>query len=145
MEPANKIEQAIMPFKVQQLAEVIMQKKRIGLTDALHYLYGTNLYRQLDSDEAKWWYMSGAALYEIIESEKKEQKRLLRNRKLSLFLIFCIENYKNYTHRPTEEVLTLFSTRRVLRFLRENYDVLHTQGKEYIMEEIKGFLEHGGK
>ncbi|MDR1585459.1 MAG: DUF3791 domain-containing protein [Prevotellaceae bacterium] len=142
MEHASTIEQAIMPFKVQQLAEVIMQKKSIGLTDALHYLYATNLYRQLASDEAKWWYMSGPALYEIIESEKKEQKRLLKNRKLSLFLIFCIENYKDYIHQSTEEVLTLFSTRRVLLFLQENYDVLHTQGKEYIMEEIKGFLEN---
>jgi hypothetical protein len=39
METTGKIEEAVMPFKIQQLAEIIAEKKKVGFTDALHYLY----------------------------------------------------------------------------------------------------------
>jgi hypothetical protein len=135
------IEEAIMPFKIQQMAEIIMQKKCIGFTDALHYLYSTDIYQLLLSEETKLWYLSGLSLYEMIENEKRAQrKNILKNRKLTLFFSFCVENYKNHIHRPAEEVLSLFSTYGVFDFLEEGYEMLHTQGKEYIMEEIDEFL-----
>lgn len=133
------MEDAIMPFKVQQLVEIIMQKKSIGFTDALHYLYTTDFYQQLLSDETKWWYDSGLSLYERIENEKQES--FLPDRKQMLFGVFCVENYKNHLRQSAEEIVRLFSIYKVFDFLQEGYDVLHTQGKEYIMEEIDGFLK----
>jgi hypothetical protein len=142
MENTGKIEEAIMPFKIQQLVEIIMQKKSIGFTDALHYLYSTEFYQQLLSEETKWWYESGLNLYEIIENEKRTSRKvLLKNRKLTLFFVFCVENYKNHTCQSAEEVLSLFSAYKVFDFLQDGYDVLHTQGKDYIMEEIDEFLK----
>ena len=47
------IENAILPFKLQQFVAFIMEKKRFSLKDALCYLYGTELYNKLmnaDSD-----------------------------------------------------------------------------------------------
>jgi len=41
------IETAIMPFKLQQLVEVIMEKKQFGVEDAFHYLYTSNCYQLL--------------------------------------------------------------------------------------------------
>ncbi len=141
MEHATKIEEAILPFKVQQLVEIIMQKKSMDFTDALHYLYSTELYNLLQSEEAKLWYLSGVALYEMIEAEKQTSQKGLDNRKITLFLIFCLEKYKEKAHKTAEETLALFSTHKVFDFLQQNFEVLHTQGPAYIVDTITNFLK----
>jgi hypothetical protein len=141
MEVTGKIEEAVMPFKIQQLAEIIMEKKKVGFTDALHYLYSSDFYPELLSEDTKWWYSSGDALYDIIEEEKSTQQSLLKQRKTTLFFIFCIEGYKNFSGQAAETVLTAFTTEHVFDFLTEHFDVLHTQDKAYIMEAIDDFLK----
>lgn len=143
MEHPAHIEEAILPFKIQQLVEIIMQQKSLGFTDALYYLYATECYKLLQSEDTKLWYMSGIALYEMIEKEKQKnaKKFLPGNRKLTLFLIFCLESYKECTRKNANEVLVLFSTYNVFHFLQENFEMLHTQGKEYIVNEIEEFLK----
>jgi hypothetical protein len=145
METAGKIEEAVMPFKIQQLAEIIMEKKRVGFTDALHYLYSSDFYPELLSEDTKWWYASGEALYDVIEEEKAAQQSLLGKRKMTLFFIFCIEGYKRFSGRAAEAVLTTFTTEKVFDFLSSSYDVLHTQDKAYIMEAIDDFLKNRHK
>ncbi|MDR0726139.1 MAG: DUF3791 domain-containing protein [Prevotellaceae bacterium] len=142
METKGKIEEAIMPFKVQQLVEIIMETKNIGFTDALHYLYSSDFYPELLSEDTKWWYSSGYELCDIIEEEKTAQQDLRKNRKLTLFFIFCIEGYKNFSGQPAETVLTTFSTQKVFAFLNKNYDALHTQDKSYIIETIDDYLKN---
>jgi hypothetical protein len=141
MEATGKIEEAVMPFKIQQLAEIIAEKKKVGFTDALHYLYSSDFYPALLSEHTKWWYSSGDELYDIIEEEKTAQQELLKKRKATLFFIFCIEGYKNFSGQSAETVLTTFTTENVFDFLRENFDVLHSQDKSYIMEAIDDFLK----
>jgi hypothetical protein len=81
-------------------------------------------------------------LYEIIEKEKRvPRKALLDNRKIMLFFVFCVENYKDYAQLSAATTLALFSDYKVFDFLQEGFEVLHTQGKEYIMEEIAGFIK----
>lgn len=60
------------------------------------------------------------------------------------FVSFCIENFKVKYCMKGKEVANLFSERGVIDFLMEGYDLLHTQGKEYILSEIKIFLENRG-
>jgi hypothetical protein len=141
MEATGKIEEAVMPFKIQQLAEIIVQKKNVGFTDALHYLYSSDFYPELLSEKTKWWYSSGDELYDIIEEEKTAQQDLLKKRKVTLFFIFCIEGYKTFSGQAAEMVLTTFTTEKVFDFLSKNFEALHTQGKEYIMESIDDFLK----
>ena len=130
-----------MPFKIQQLTEIIMEKKKVGFTDALHYLYSSGFYPELLSEDTKWWYSSGEALFDIIEEEKSAQQSLLTQRKTTLFFIFCIEGYKNFSGQAAETVLATFTSEKVFDFLHENFDVLHTQDKAYIMEAIDDFLK----
>jgi hypothetical protein len=145
MEARAKIETAIAPFKVQQLVEVIMDKKALSFTDALHYLYSSELYARLFLEETKWWYSGGDALYDLIEQEKAAAQPLQGDRKLTLFFIFCIEAYAEYKGQPSEAILTLFSTAKVFDFLKESFEVLHTQSKEIITDTIDDFIQHAAK
>jgi hypothetical protein len=136
----QSIEQSVAPFKVQQLAEIIMEKKNLSFTDALHYLYSSDLYNELFSEKTKWWYSSGEMLFEMIEAGK-QQNSLASNRKMTLFYIFSLEHFKEHTGFSSERVLDLFVENKVFAFLEENFEVLHTQSKEYIVESISEFIK----
>lgn len=49
----TSIENAILPFKLQQFVAFIMEKKRFSLKDALCYLYSTELYGKLSFHSAE--------------------------------------------------------------------------------------------
>lgn len=60
------------------------------------------------------------------------------------FISFCIENFK-YEHKMKgKEVANIFNESGVIDFLTEGYDLLHTQGKSYILDEINIFLQKRG-
>jgi len=133
------VETAIMPFKLQQVIEVIMKKKQIGVEDAFHYLYTSGCYNLLLESETKLWYMSALGIYELIEEEKNTDKN--DNPKLLLFYTFCLEKYKNFSNLSAEETLLLFRKYHVFDYLREVFDILHTQGENYIVNEIDLFIQ----
>ena len=56
------------------------------------------------------------------------------------FLSFCIEAYKNKLGVSGAKVAEYFEESGVLDFLLENYDLLHTLGKEQLLTEIERFL-----
>ena len=56
------------------------------------------------------------------------------------FVAFCIEQYKNSTHRKGSEVEQLFQQHHVIQFLIEHYEILHTQSAQSIQEEITEYL-----
>jgi len=61
------------------------------------------------------------------------------------FLAFCIENYKMKLGEVSgTKVADFFAEYGVLDFLLENYDLLHTLGKDQLMEEIERFLKKRG-
>lgn len=134
---------AILPFKVEHLLRFIMEKKKMSSTDALYYLYSSELYKDLPSETTKYWYLSVPALYEMLEKEKLENRKKENtiDSKVMLFLIFCIESYKEDTSYTSEEIVSLFRAEDVFDFLEKNFDILHTQGKAYITEEIKLYLK----
>jgi hypothetical protein len=138
MDRRTSVETAIMPFKVKELVEIIMEKKKISFSDAFFYLYTTNCYRLLQRESTKLWYMSGLGLYEMIEEEKKASECI--DRKILLFYSFCLENYKNKYQLPPDATLNLFMQKGVFEFLKENFDALHSQGDEYILTEIHEFI-----
>ncbi|MDR0790401.1 MAG: DUF3791 domain-containing protein [Bacteroidales bacterium] len=133
------IETAVMPFKVQQLVEIIMQKKQLDYQDAFLYLYTSDCYKLLQQQDTKLWYVSGLGIYEMLEEEKK--KEVIENKKIMLFFAFCLEKYKDFKGLSAEETLLLFKKHNVFDFLQEGFEVLHTQGENYILQEIDLFIK----
>ena len=131
----------MLPFKVQELAGIIMDKKRLSLSDALLYLYNSDLYGRLTDSTAKIWYESGASLYEQLEAEKSVKREECRSRAESLFLIFCIEQYRLSHKMDSIEVLSLFRRSGADRFVTDNFETLHSQSDDYILHEIELFLK----
>ncbi|MBU3136172.1 DUF3791 domain-containing protein [Clostridium gasigenes] len=60
------------------------------------------------------------------------------------FISFCIENFKMKHNMKGKEVANLFNQSGVIDFLTDGYDILHTQGKGYIIDEIEQFLKKRG-
>ncbi len=60
---------------------------------------------------------------------------------IAYFISFCIEQYKNEKKKTGAEVMRRFDEYGILDFLAMNYEVLHTQNRQWIMEEIDNFIE----
>ena len=62
--------------------------------------------------------------------------------KLAEFIAFCIEIFKMRRNVPGREVAELFEATGLLDFLFENYDMLHTIGKNQLLFEMERFLNN---
>ena len=60
------------------------------------------------------------------------------------FVSFCIEQYKMHCGKKGSEVMTLFDKHHVTEYLYDNYDVLHTQGIEWLVADIDDYIKEGG-
>lgn len=74
----------------------------------------------------------------FIMVELNDEERIIE------FLSFCIENFKVKHSMSGKDVAILFKQSGVLEFVNNGYEMLHTQGKEYILEEIEIFLKNRG-
>ncbi|MDO4462411.1 MAG: DUF3791 domain-containing protein [Bacteroidia bacterium] len=59
---------------------------------------------------------------------------------ISYFVAFCIEQYKAYKNTNGGHVASLFFDRGVVDYLKDNFEVLHTQSRQWLMEEIDNYL-----
>ena len=64
-----------------------------------------------------------------------------KEKDIALFVAFCIEEYGAAKGMTGEQVLDLFSKYGLVDYLSECYDVLHTQGRQWLMEEIDEYIE----
>ncbi len=62
-------------------------------------------------------------------------------RDVACFVSFCIEQYAHWKQMTGTEVLSLFEIYGVNEYLAEFFDVLHTQGAQWILEDIDEFIE----
>lgn len=55
------------------------------------------------------------------------------------FAVFCVENLARRHHRPAEDVYAALADRSDLlqSYLVPSYDFLHTQGKDYILDDLE--------
>ena len=53
------------------------------------------------------------------------------------FIAFCIESYKNKHGISGGDASKLFDQHGIKQYLSDNYEVLHTQGMPWILEEIE--------
>ena len=64
---------------------------------------------------------------------------------ISYFIAFCIEQYKAAKGLKGENVAKLFFDKGVVNYLSNNYEVLHTQSHQWLIEEIDEYLNRPGK
>ena len=59
---------------------------------------------------------------------------------IAYFISFCIEQYMNEKGMNEDEVITLFSKYNVFDYLKDYFEVLHTQSKQWIVADIEEFI-----
>lgn len=63
----------------------------------------------------------------------------------AIFLSFCIEQYAKAKSMTTENVVDLFEQYGISERFCEFYNVLHTQGHHWLIEEIDEMIERRKK
>lgn len=59
---------------------------------------------------------------------------------IAYFLSFCIEQYKMKHDLSGRETIDLFDRYDVLPYLSDNFEVLHTQSRQWLLEEIEDYI-----
>ena len=67
------------------------------------------------------------------------------NDDIAYFISFCIETYKNANNLTGTEASRLFCDTGLMEFLADNFEPIHTQSPEWILEEINEYLSSHNK
>jgi len=132
-------EKNIIPIKISHLAEYVSTVKRISPDEALIYIYANPMYERLYDEKAKWWYLSTEALYREFESWRNRENFEV-NRETFEFYAYCLENYAIYRKISGMRAWVIFKESGADEYLIRNYDLLHTQGLEYVLEDVRRFI-----
>lgn len=65
-------------------------------------------------------------------------------KKINDFVIFCLEHYRQKEELSGKEIYELFDKYKVFDYLRNGFDMLHTQGEAWLMNDIDEFLSIRG-
>lgn len=57
------------------------------------------------------------------------------------FMVLCIEEYKNQKQMSGKDVVNLFSKYTVFEYIKAFYEVLHTTGTKYIVNDIDLYIK----
>lgn len=60
---------------------------------------------------------------------------------IAYFISFCIEQYKEAKGLSGSEAMSSLSEYGVLEYLAEHWEILHTQGRQWIIEDIDEFIK----
>ncbi len=60
----------------------------------------------------------------------------------AFFVSFCLEEYKTAKNISGEEAMEIFLKYGLIEYLSKNFEVLHTQGRQWILEEIDEFISN---
>jgi len=132
-------EENIIPVKLSHLAEYVSKVKRISLDDALVYIYINPMYQRLYDENAKWWYLSTEALYEEFEHRRGRQQVGI-DKAVFEFYTYCLENYAIRKQISGMRAWVVFKETGADTYVIDNYDLLHTQGMDYVLDDIQRFI-----
>ena len=63
-----------------------------------------------------------------------------KDKDIALFVAFCIEEYGAAKGLTGEQVFDLFSQYNVTEYLSKYFEPLHTQSRQWLIEEIDEFI-----
>lgn len=63
-----------------------------------------------------------------------------RDRDILYFISFCIEQYKMHKGLLGSDTMKLFDNTGVTNYLIEHFDVLHTQGAQWLIQDIDEYI-----
>ena len=64
-----------------------------------------------------------------------------RTQDIAYFVSFCIEQYKSAKGLTGAEAMHLLDQYGVLDYLSEHYEILHTQSRQWLLEDIDEFIK----
>ena len=64
-----------------------------------------------------------------------------KDKDIALFVAFCIEEYGAAKGMTGEQVLDVFSQYGVTDYLSQCFEPLHTQSRQWLIEEIDEFMD----
>lgn len=137
-------EDNIVPVKISNLAEYVAERRRISLDEALVYIYSNPMYMELYNEGAKWWYLSSEALFDEFEARRKE-KTIEVSSEAFEFYVYTLEKYAISKRISGLQALALFKEFDADEFLLNHYDLLHTQGTGYVIDEVQRFIDRRKK
>ncbi len=78
--------------------------------------------------------------------KEQSQKSFINNSEELMFAVFCIENVARYLGTTGEKVYCALTEKSNIlnSYILPCYDILHTQGKNYIVEDIVSLMEKRG-
>lgn len=56
------------------------------------------------------------------------------------FIVYCIEEYKAAKGLTGKTVIDIFDRYRVIEYIRNYYEALHTTGRQYIIDDINIYI-----
>ena len=137
-------EENIVPVKIASLAEYVAERRRISLDEALVYIYSNDMYNELYDEGAKWWYLSSEALYDEFEARRKE-KTIAVTFEAFEFYVYTLEKYAISKRMSGLQALAIFKEYEADEFLLKHYDLLHTQGTGYVIDEVQRYIDRRKK
>ncbi len=57
------------------------------------------------------------------------------------FAVYCIEEYKAAKGLNGKSVIELFNHYKVIDYIHDYYEALHTTGRQYIVDDISMYIE----
>ena len=121
------------------MAEYVSKVKRISLDDALVYIYVNPMYERLYDENAKWWYLSTEALYEEFELRRIRQQ-IGFDKTVFEFYTYWLENHAIRKQISGMRAWMIFKEFGVDEYVIDNYDLLNTQGLEYVLDDIQRYI-----
>ena len=97
------------------------------------------MYERLYDENAKWWYLSTEALYEKFELWRNRQNREV-SKEVFEFYTYSMENYAIRKRISGMRAWVIFKESGADEYVIDNYDLLHTQGLEYVLDDIQRFI-----
>jgi len=65
--------------------------------------------------------------------------------KIIAFKVFCLENYKTVHNLNGKAALDVFQKYKVFEYITSYYDVLHSFGRLYLINDIDDYIAHYSK
>lgn len=137
-------EEQIVPIKISQLAEYVSKRKHIALEDALVYIYSNSMYELIYDEGAKWWYLSTGALYDEFEVARNTESRDVTHEEFE-FYTYYLEAFAHAKNLTGLQAIALLKRYGADDYLIDHYDLLHTQGTAYVIDEIDRFIQRRKK